>query len=372
MDTVTISNILSEFLTVPQITNVGGFASVFFQISAVLAGARALINKKTVKLKQGRPILVVNFGVAEDEKPYGSNGSISAYREIYAGQEGGDTVIYFYHSASGDIGVNQELAEWGKDGNEYAPTLRAPRGGEIPEDRWLSEWAAYRHGFGCPTPEGRPYLAPPREQDCLEATIKALTTRFKYETLHLWGERGKGVISSTFIPDDEGSAEKLCNYFEERCENEYEKTCSIMALTRGSVVINIFSVTNIVSHDLSNINIFIGGHGHHTGTVVKSAADVEGMEIINQSWQVSQVRLKTLPAKATRYLLIQSRAPLSKSDITIESGLTNKYGVSTLRKIALTALVITATIFLTTINSTAQTEANKPIQPTPKSGAADG
>ena len=363
---------LSSFFTITQITNISGFISVFIQVSAILAGARALINKKTVEVKQGRPILVVNFGVSEESKAYGSNGTISTYREIYAGQEGGDTIVYFYHSPDGDLRVNQELAKWGKDSNQNTPTLRPPAGGEIPDDRWLSEWAAYRHNFGCPTPEGVPYLSPPREQDCLEATIKALTTRFKYDTLHLWGDRGTSVISSTFIPDNDGSAEKLCNFFEEKCSNDYEKTCSVMALTQGSIVVNIFTISNIVNHDLSNINVFIGGHGNSTGAVVESAADVEGIEIINQSWQVSHIRIKTLPANAKRVLLVQSRAPLSKDDITVESGLTNKYGVSTLRKIAITAFIVTTIILLVNITTDAETEANKPIHPTPKISAADG
>jgi len=363
---------LSSFFVIPQITNISGFVGVFVKVSAVLAGARALINKKTVEIKQGRPILVVNFGVSEESKGYGSNGTISSYREIYPGQEGGDTIIYFYHSPVGDIHVNQELAKWGKDSNQDTPTLRAPAGGEIPDDRWLSEWAAYRHNFGCPTPEGVPYLSPPREQDCLEATIKALSNRFKYDTLHLWGDRGTGVISSTYIPDDEGSAEKLCKYFEDKCSNEYEKTCSLMALTQGSVVINVFSISNIANYDLSNISIFIGGHGNRVGSVVESAADVEGIEIVNQSWQVSHVRLKTLPANAARYLFVRSRAPLSESDITVESGLTNKYGVSTLRKIAVIAFLITTMLLLYSIYSSTEIEANEPIQPAPKTGAADG
>lgn len=363
---------LSSFFVIPQIANISGFVGVFIKVGAVLAGARALINKKTVEIKHGRPILVINFGVSEESNAYGSNGTISTYREIYAGQKVGDTIIYFYHSPVGDIQVNEELANWGKYSNQDTPTLRAPAGGEIPEDRWLSEWAAYRHDFGCPTPEGVPYLSPPREQDCLEATVKALSTRFKYDTLNLWGDRGAGVISSTYIPDDEGSAEKLCQYFEEKCSNEYEKTCSLMALTQGSVIINIFSISNIANHDLSNINVYIGGHGNRAGSVVESAADVEGIEIVNQSWQVSHVRLKTLPANATRYLFVRSRAPLSKSDISVESGLTNKYGVSTLRKIAAIAFFITTILLMYSIYSTAEAEANKPIQPTPKTGAADG
>lgn len=350
---------LSSFFSVPEITHISGFIGVFIKTSAVLAGARGLINKKTVNIEQGRPILIVNFGLSEDTKPYNGNGSISSYREIYAGQKGGDTIVYFYHSPVGDLSVNRKLAEWGKESNEFAPTIRPPAGGEIPEDRWLSEWAAYRHSFGCPTPEGAAYLSPPREQDCLEATIKALTTRFKYDTLHIWGDRGSGVISSTYMPDDEGSAEKLCAFFEGKCSNEYEKTCSIMALTQGSAVINLFSISNIANHDLSNINIFIGGHGNRVGSVVESAADVEGIEIINQSWQVSHVRLKTLPANATRFLLVRSRAPLRKSDITVESGLTNKYGVSTLRKIAVIALLIAFMLLIGNLYLTPDTEANR-------------
>ena len=79
-----------------------------------------------------------------------------------------------------------------------------------------------------------------------------------------------------------------------------------------------------------------------------------------------------MPANAKRVLLVQSRAPLSKDDITVESGLTNKYGVSTLRKIAITAFIVTTIILLVNITTDAETEANKPIHPTPKISAADG
>ena len=250
------------------------------------------------------------------------------------------------------LGVNQDLAKWGKDTNESSPTLRAPPGGEIPDDRWLSEWAAYRHNFGCPTPEGVPYLSPPREQDCLETSIKALTNRFQYDTLKLWGDRGSKVISYTYISDDAGSAEKLCSFFEEKCKDDYEKTCSLMALTQGSRVVNIFKISNIVNHDLNNINVFIGGHGNRSGLVVEKSANIEGMEIINQSWQISHVRINTLPANATRFLFVQSNSPLSEKDISIESSLTNKFGVSTLRKIALTSFIITLALLFININAT--------------------
>lgn len=325
---------IAAFLIEPGVLKLRGFITYFLQFGAVFVSLRALWPVAPIKIALGRPIFVFNFDLASDSKPYGGCEALSDFADLQNDPaSNGDRTIVCYKDLSGDLEVIKELSDWGQDMSEVVPTSRPPHGGVHPPERWVSEWSEHRHVFGCPTERGIPFLSLARKKDVLSSLMCAFRERYKYEPEITWP--GRDVKGTAMTYDESYTSCSLCEYFEAKCKSDKERTIVIIGIEMGGKTINVIQLSNNTHESVNDIHIELGGKGGQCGTVVKSVADVEGMNIIINTFAYARISIKSIPPKSSRFLITETRGrPLEKSDVKVATPLSTKFNVAALRWIA--------------------------------------
>ena len=331
-----IAKALAAFLIEPSVLELRGFITYFLQFGAVLASLRALLPVTPIKAQIGRPIFVFNFDLAAESKFYGKCEALSHFEDLQnAAASNGDRTVVCYKDLSGDKDVIKELSEWGQDSSEVVPTFRAPQGGIHPPERWVSEWSGHRHFFGCPTDRGIPFLSEAMKKGLLSSLMWAFRERYNYEPETKWPGRDVKNFAMTYWDDERFTSCFLCEYFEAKCESDKERTMAIMGIEAGGKTINVVRLRNDTHESVNDIHVQLGGKGGRCGTVVKSVADVEGMNIIINTFAYARISIKSIPPQSSRFLVTETKGrPLRSQDVKIETPLSTKFNVTALRWIA--------------------------------------
>lgn len=343
MDCITLGKeSLSAFLVNSELLTLRGFLTQLLQIGAFLAGVWALVRRASVKPKLGRPVLVINLDMVAESKIYGVTPKLPDLQKLNsAGPENGDRIVSCWKDLSGNIQVNEDLARWGQQ-PKLVSAIHPPQGGVVPPTRWKSEWAANRAGFGCPTTQGEEFFIAPRETEFLSRLLRAFRVRYDYLPETGWPGRATTKYVPEYRDGVEYSGSALCDFFESECENDTDRTIVAHALMNGSKTLNLLRVDNRTHDTVKDVHIHIGGGGSHSGLIERKIADAEDTKIIVDSFEYSHVVLSTIPPESSRFVVVETRGkPLADKDIRVETGLMTKFGVTTLRWIAILSLVLT-------------------------------
>lgn len=350
----------------------GGFVSHLLQLGAFFAAIRMLMPSRPIRAEMGRPIFVVNLDKTSESAPYGECNELREFEELHnAPASNGDRTLACYKDTTGNIEVIDELSSWGQKKATLVAAVHPAVGGVQPPTRWVSEWAADRRSFGCPTEKGNQYLMEPIKRGRLESLMWSFRERYNYCPETEWGERKSQRYAMAYWNDDRYTSCSLCEYFESKCPSEFEKTKVMWGLRSASKTINIIRLRNITHEVINDIHVHIGGKGARSGKVIKKVADVENMDIVINTFAYAQIIARSLPPQASRFLVVETvGAPLRSGDFHVETKLVSKFGVKALRWIAILSFSIT--LLVAAISSAHSNMPNKAIQSTPKVGATDG
>ena len=350
-----------EILINPGTLTLSGFVSHILQLSAFFAAFRLLLPSKPIKHELGRPIFIINLDMMNESAPYGKCEVLDNFNEINnAPSSNGDRTLVAYKDRSGSIDVINELSSWGQEQQELVSVVYPSCGGETPPARWSSDWASQRRSFGCPTEEGNQFLSKPMKRGKLEALMWTLRERYEFKPEHEWGCRESKGYAMAYWNDERHTSCNLCEYFESKCENDFEKTKALWGISSASKTLNIVRLQNKTHEVINDAHIHIGGKGSRSGRVIKEVTNVENMDIVINTFGYSQLIAHTLPPDSSRFIIIETRgAPLKCSDIRVETKFLSKFGVGALRWIAV--LSFTITLLVTAISYNQQTKPNNHI-----------
>lgn len=342
---------VAAFLVEPKALELRGFITYFLQLGAVFASVRALLPVAPIKIALGRPLFVFNFDLASESKSYGKCDVLSDFADIQDDPaSNGDRVVTCYKDLSGELDVIKELSDWGQDRSEVVPTFRAPQGGVHPPERWVSEWSGHRHFFGCPTEQGVPFLSPARKKDVLSSLMWAFRERYNYTPETSWPGRDVKGFAMRYWDDERYTSCFICEYFEAKCKSDRERTMAIMGIEVGGKTINIIRLRNDTHESVNDIHVELGGKGGRCGAVIKSVADVEGMNVIINTFAYARIFIKSMPPRSSRFIVTETRGrPLEVSDINVETPLSTKFNVTALRWIAGLSFGFTVLVALVTL-----------------------
>lgn len=366
------SSLFPSVLINSETLTLGGFISHVLQLGAFFAAVRMLMPSKPIRAEMGRPIFVVNFDKTSESAPYGECKALKEFEELHdAPASNGDRTLVCYKDLTGNLEVIDELSIWGQKKSALVAAVHPPQGGVHPPTRWISEWAADRRSFGCPTEIGNQFLMEPIKRGKLESLMWSLQERYNYCPETEWGERKSHGYAMAYWNDDRYTSCSLCEHFESKCDSEFEKTKVMLGLRSASKTLNIIRLRNVTHEVINDIHVHIGGKGARSGNIVKKVADVENMEIVINTFAYARVIARSLPPQASRFIVVETvGAPLEDGDFHVETKLISKFGVKALRGIAILSLSIT--LLVAAASSVHSNMPNNAIQSTPKVDVTDG